>query len=351
MSFWFVVLALAFFVFLFSQFGAALAARNAVAWWLVVAFLTVGMLRPELYLRVSELLGFQLVSNFVFAAMFVFLIIQLVQIGQQSTLQSRRMRAFVSRVAADDFVARNRQVSYAGSALVVVPCFNEQDALPDMLPRLDGLRMPFCVVDDGSLDGSRRILEGAAPERAAFHGTNIGVAGVLLTGFAIALRTGAEFVVQCDGDGQHPVELIPTLCDEARARGADILIGSRFARGGNGIGSTSIARRAGGLWLSAVIGLLAGVRVTDPTSGFRVFSRKAMETLVRAMPDEYPEPEAIMLAAVSGLRVVEIPVAMSARRTGGSSIAGLQGLQYVLKATTAILGIRLRRLLALLKRA
>jgi glycosyltransferase involved in cell wall biosynthesis len=86
---------------------------------------------------------------------------------------------------------------------------------------------------------------------------NNNVSGVLMTGFQIALLAGFDYAVQCDGDGQHPVNEIERLLEEAKAHHADLLIASRFASDGtNGdtLASTTLLRRSGSLILVALAG-------------------------------------------------------------------------------------------------
>ena len=98
--------------------------------------------------------------------------------------------------------------------------------------------------------------------------------------------------------------------------------------------------------ISGALRFLFGVGpIQDPTSGFRVYSRRAIDQLIHCMPDEYPEPELLALAATRGLRVSESPVIMQARQGGKSSIGGLSSIQYMLKVLTALTGLRLRALL------
>ena len=79
-----------------------------------------------------------------------------------------------------------------------------------------------------------------------------------------------------------------------------------------------------------------GVRVTDPTSGYRAASRAAIELFSAHYPSDYPEPEAIAVAKRSGLRLVEVPVRMEARRHGTSSIDAARTLYYLAKVTLAL---------------
>lgn len=340
-----VLLTVVFFLFLLAQFGGRLPARRALLWTLSAALLIVAAWRPGLLAPLVHGLGIELVSNFLLAAMVLFLFLQMAE-QQVETAELRRSLVQVTSTAAAGQLAPGPSVH----ALVVLPCRNEAAALPSLLPALrrleDGGGIRWVVVDDASEDGSDSLLAREAPDRAVRHAVRIGVSGALLTGFQLAERLGAEWVVQCDADGQHPVDRVPELLAGAAETGADLLIGSRFLdRTRSGLRATSGLRWAGGRWLGSLLRLFGReARVTDPTSGFRVYSRRARAVLAPQMPDEYPEPECIALASLRGLRIREWPVEMAPRTTGRSSLGGWRAFRYVVKVTAALLGLRLRSL-------
>ena len=176
------------------------------------------------------------------------------------------------------------------------------------------------------------------------------MSGALLTGFLIARELGVSHVVQCDSDGQHPFDFIPELVRRAQAQQADLLIGSRFVQASeedsaeHKLASTTWARWLGGRLISFTLCLFgARARIKDPTSGFRVYSARAYKKLIINMPEEYPEPESIALLSQAGLSIAETPVAMSARTTGVSSLAGLRSAQFMIKVSISLMALRLRK--------
>lgn len=349
----FIAVLVGFFVLVFSQFGARLAARHSVSWYLVSAFIFVASVRPQWLRPLADLLGIQLISNLVLAVLTMFLFVQMLEQYSDSTRSQRQMVRLVASLASQGFPLPATPRSERPRVLVVLPCYNEAENLPHLVPQLTALKrsapeleLDFCIINDGSIDATPIILGELAPHNHVTHHTNIGVAGVLRTGFEIARRIGADYAIQCDADGQHPIARIPDLVRIAQERGVDMLIGSRFAPGGDGKGleSTTKLRRLGGIMVSTTLRLFRGARVEDPTSGFRVYSRRAMNTLLRLMPDEYPEPEAIALVALARLRIEETHVTMMPRTLGTSSISGLKSARFMTKVTSALLGLRLRTL-------
>lgn len=345
MSPYLIALAALFFAVLFSQFGHRLPARRGLIWWLVATFLFVSAVNPFLWRPLVTFLGIEVISNFVLSVMMMFLFFQMVEQQAENLRVSRQLQELASAAAAQQFPPVE-----GVRALVVLPCRNEADALPQVLERLQRLLasnpgLDYCVVDDGSSDATPEVLARLAPGRHVTHPSNVGVSGGLLTGFRTAQRLGAKWVVQCDSDGQHPIEAIPSLIGDAERLEADLLIGSRFLATDSAGARPRSLRRLGVSVLRTTLRLFgASAAVSDPTSGFRVYSRRAFDVLRRNLPDEYPEPESIAVAALTRLRIAEAPVTMAPRRTGTSSLSGLAGPRYVAKVCTALVGLRLRSL-------
>jgi len=233
--------------------------------------------------------------------------------------------------------------------LVVIPAFNEEKALPRTLEALRVLPAEFdvLIVNDGSADRTGEVAEavgrvGNGRVRVVHLPVNGGIGVAVQTGYQFAAsRGGYGYVVQCDADGQHDPGLIPELVAECRRRDLDLCVGSRFL-GTDGDRSTRL-RRVGIRVFVALIGRLSGVRLTDPTSGFRCAGPRAWRRFARSYPEDYPEPESLFWCARNRLRVGEFPVRMHARAGGVSSIRSWRTAYYMAKVTLAILIDRLRR--------
>jgi len=306
---------------------------------------------------VAHLLGIQLVSNFVLATMILFLAFQAIQESAFTTKQSRKLRDLVSSFAAEAFHTKFKtrtDLTSKPRVLIGMPCYNEEHYLPTLKNEIENFfanatqepyEFVFCVVNDGSSDGCRNFLEENAPLWSTHHLSNVGVAGALLTAFKSANSIGAEYVIQCDSDGQHPLSAIPLLVKDAKRLNADLLIGSRYANDEHDVSSTQLRRFGSRVIVSATRILFGKSEVLDPTSGFRVYSKRAQKYLLQTMPDEYPEPETIALLLSQKLTIKEVPVKMLARQTGVSSLNGLAAVRFMIKVLSALIGLRLRTLL------
>lgn len=223
--------------------------------------------------------------------------------------------------------------------LVIIPAYNEEEAI---LSTVENLRR-YCpeadclVINDCSKDRTRQILR----ENHIPHvdlPLNLGIGGGVQTGYKYAVEHGYDITVQFDGDGQHRAEYIRRLIQPIVDGEADMCIGSRFVPGEGETGfQSSAARRTGISLLSGIVKLCTGQRVRDVTSGFRACGRDLTRHFAEHYAQDYPEPEALVTALVLGHRVQEVPVVMSERQGGVSSINALRSVYYMMKVSLAML--------------
>jgi glycosyltransferase involved in cell wall biosynthesis len=225
--------------------------------------------------------------------------------------------------------------------LVVVPAYNEEASIKSVLVDICAV-VPgagVLVVDDGSTDRTREIAlaQGVKVLSLPF---NLGVGGAMRAGFRFAARNGYSPVIQVDADGQHDPKEIPTLIGELAD--ADIVIGARFA--GTGAYPVRGPRRWAMQTLAFYLSRLTGSRLTDATSGFRASGPRAVELFARHYPAEYlgDTVESLVIAALAGLRVTQVPVTMRARSAGRPSQTPFKAIVYLLRACLALAMARMR---------
>ena len=219
--------------------------------------------------------------------------------------------------------------------LIVVPAFNEEGNILRTLSDLNGLERTFdiLVVDDGSIDRTAELVKGANVALVSLP-FNLGIGGAVQAGFQYAARYGYDVVVQFDGDGQHDGRFLQALLNPIARGDADLVVGSRFLEH---LGyQSSFLRQIGIHFFSFLISFLIGLKVTDPTSGFRAYSRRCFSIFAENYPIDFPEPESIMIVHRYGLRVKEVPVIMRGRQQGSSSIRYLKTLYYMVKVSFAM---------------
>ena len=217
--------------------------------------------------------------------------------------------------------------------LVIIPAYNEESNILDTVLAVKKAGYDYVVVNDGSRDATLKICRDNNLNVLDLP-QNLGIGGAVQAGHKYAQRNGYDVDVQVDGDGQHDPSFISLLVERVE-NGCDLAIGSRFLEKTEGFQST-LMRRLGINWLSFVIKLFTGSRITDPTSGFRACGRRAIDLFSRSYPIDYPEPESIAFALRRGCRVNEVSVEMRERQGGVSSIGFLASVYYMIKVTLAI---------------
>jgi len=220
--------------------------------------------------------------------------------------------------------------------LVIVPAFNEANNIGQVVDEIFGanLALDVLVIDDGSHDRTGEIAR-AHGARVITLPFNLGIGGAVQTGLKFAYRKQYDVAIQIDGDGQHIPSEIPLLLAPLQRREADVCIGSRYL--GPSHYHTPFMRRMGMLIFSAINSGLIGQRITDNTSGFRAFNRRAIEFLSANYPSDYPEPETVVILGRNGFRLKELPVKMRQRSNGESSISSVRAIYYMVKVLLAIL--------------
>jgi glycosyltransferase involved in cell wall biosynthesis len=190
------------------------------------------------------------------------------------------------------------------------------------------------VVDDGSTDGTGEVAE-AAGAHVLRHPFNLGIGGAVQTGFVYALDNAYDYMVQVDGDGQHLPQEVDKLVDAMEDDPTlDMVCGSRFLTD-KGYPAT-ISRRTGIHLFAFLLSLISRRRVSDPTSGFRLYNRRGIALFARDYPHDYPEVEAVLMVHFHRLRMREVPVRMLKRDGGVSSISSGKSVYYMIKVLLAI---------------
>ena len=232
---------------------------------------------------------------------------------------------------ADDNLAKHPGTR----CLVIVPVYNESGSIRKVICQLRRALPEFdiLVVDDGSTDDTvRQVPQGVPIVSLPF---NLGIGGAMQTGYRYAALHGYDVAVQVDGDGQHRPSEVRRLVDHLLNGESDLVVGSRFLEQIRY--KQTIIRSIGSWVLRAIIHGLVGMNLTDCTSGFRAANRRVILAFAHWYPEDYPEPEVILLLHRAGYRISELAVRMRHRRSGRSSIGLFSGVFYVLKVTVCLL--------------
>jgi len=221
-------------------------------------------------------------------------------------------------------------------ALAIVPALNEAEVIEGVVRDLRRYApwADVLVINDGSADATGEVAR-AAGARVLDLPVNLGIGGAVQTGYRYAWSRGYAVAFQFDGDGQHRARCLEDLARPLLDEEADLVVGSRFLKPR---GMTAYGFRLVGIKVLAVLlSCVVRQRVTDPTSGCRAAGRQAIRLFATDYPQDYPEPESLVLLRRHRLTIREVPVTMRRRRAGQSSIGLWSGLHYMAKVVLAIL--------------
>jgi len=230
------------------------------------------------------------------------------------------------------------------NVLLIIPCYNEGENIGKLLQQINllkisGVNLKALPVNDSSLDNTVDEIEKCGIDFLDLP-VNLGIGGAVQSGYRYARLNNYDIAIQLDGDGQHPINEIEKLILPIIGKDCDVVIGSRFIKK-EGFQSSGL-RRFGINYFKRLNQILLGIKITDSTSGFRALNKKAIELVCDYYPDEYPEPEAIVLFRLNNLAITEIPVLMMERQGGNSSISSYKSVYYMIKVTLGILFIYIR---------
>lgn len=212
--------------------------------------------------------------------------------------------------------------------VVVVPAYNEEKNIGPVISGLFNHVDKVIVVDDGSTDNTaseaEKILR-QAQGKVLRHEINRGQGAALETGHEYALKIGADYVVDFDGDGQFDAEDIKPALAKLRDSNADVLFGSRFL---GKKANLPLFKR----WVVFPIAkllncLFVGVGLSDVHNGFRIFTRRALNLIHITQDRMAHATEIVALVKKNKLKYIEFPVKVVYRKYGQGLNGGLAVLR------------------------
>ncbi len=190
----------------------------------------------------------------------------------------------------------------SGRFAVAIPAFDAAESIAAVVRRSLASGAEVVVIDDGSRDKTGDVAR-ACGVTVLTHAVNFGKGRALKTAFDYLFANGCEAVVTIDADGQHPPEEMPKLLSPWR-EGADLVLGTRdhlYVDMGR-------VRRASNGTSSWLISHVAGAELPDCQTGYRVYTRRLIETVGFPEPRFEAESAVLVRAVRAGFRVVGVPV-------------------------------------------
>lgn len=202
--------------------------------------------------------------------------------------------------------------------IIVIPAFNEEATIGELLSRINGVRVAGCevgvlVVDDGSKDATVRVARSFGA-RVVSHAENLGLGAAVRTALSEAVSGEAEVVAYLDADLEYSPEDIPALVQPILSGRADYVLGRR-----SDVSGMRLYRRVGNVAFSALLSVFCGRWVSDGQTGMRAFSREAASAAEIVHDYNYAQVLTLDLIA-KGFSMEEVPVSYRLREHGESFI-------------------------------
>jgi len=224
--------------------------------------------------------------------------------------------------------AASSEAARPAPVLVIIPTYNERDNLESIVGRVheSNPQVHILVADDNSPDGTGDIADklAAGDERVKVmhRAGKQGLGAAYIAGFQWGMANGYQVLIEMDADGSHRPEDLPALLDAFERQQADLVIGSRYVKGGeikNWPRSREILSKGGNTYIHLIMGL----KVRDVTAGYRVFRRSTLEVIgldsVRSAGYCF-QTDLTRRVSNAGLKIVEVPITFVERERGQSKM-------------------------------
>lgn len=211
---------------------------------------------------------------------------------------------------------------------IVIPVYNEKNTIGEIISRIQavdaGMEKEIIVVDDGSTDGTREILQSlTSPHvKILFHEKNIGKGGALHTGFA---QAQGDIIIVQDADLEYNPKEYPKLLEPILDGRADVVYGSRFLGGPHRV--LFFWHYVANRFLTSFSNMLSNLNLTDMETCYKVFKREILEKIKLKSKRFGFEPEITVKVGKLKCRLYEVPISYSGRDySEGKKIGWKDGL-------------------------
>ncbi len=226
---------------------------------------------------------------------------------------------------------------------VMIPTYNEKENIRGLINAILNLKihnLEIVVIDDNSPDGTSKVVENIEKKEPRVHlllrTKNRGRGSAGIEGFKYCLEKGADYLIEMDADFSHNPKYIPILLE--KIKNCDIVLGSRFVKGGKQISRQAIRMlitRLANLYIKAVLGL----RVKDCNSGYRCFKRDVLKSInLDSMKSKGPDivQEILYRCHLKNFKICEIPIVFKERRKGKTKLKP----KHIFKSYMRIINLR-----------
>ena len=218
-------------------------------------------------------------------------------------------------------------------SIVLIPTYNEKENIENIIRAVLALephRFNILVIDDGSPDGTARIVKGLMETEFADRlflmerSGKLGLGTAYIAGFKWAIERGYDYVIEMDADFSHDPNDLPKLYAACHDEGNDVSVGSRYITGVNVV-NWPIGRVLMSYYASAYVRTVLGIKLRDTTAGFVCYRRQVLESInldnVRFKGYAF-QIEMKYTALKLGFKIKEVPVIFVNRQLGTSKMSG-----------------------------
>ena len=220
--------------------------------------------------------------------------------------------------------------------LIIIPAYNEAENIERVVDNLrkNYPQYDYVVINDGSKDDTVEVCKKNEYNLVDLP-INLGLAGAFQAGMKYAYKHNYDYAIQLDGDGQHNPKYISEMLEKAEKEKLDVIIGSRFVKEKR----PHSLRMMGNTLLDVCIYLTTGKRISDPTSGMRLFNKKMIAKLATQM-NYGPEPDTIAFLLRCKAKVGECQVYMRDRIAGESYLNFANSIKYMFHMCASIIVVQ-----------
>ena len=191
--------------------------------------------------------------------------------------------------------------------IVCIPAYNEEAKINDVVKKALLYVDKVVVCDDGSSDNTATVAKKAGAIVVS-HKTNQGYGAAISTLFDYCRKNNVEIMVTLDGDGQHNPDQIPDLISVIIKHNVDVVIGSRSLKDDKNLPSY---RKTGIKIITSTINSATNLKVTDSQSGFRAYSKTAIDLIRPTESGMSASTEILLKISNNGLSMAEVPITVS----------------------------------------
>lgn len=227
--------------------------------------------------------------------------------------------------------------------LAIVLTYNEADSINTVI---NGIKQELptsdiLIIDGESTDNTLEIANNLNIPCLVIP-SYFGIGGAEEVGIKYAYQNNYNIILRIDGDDQHIYSEIEKLLNPLYEDRCDFILGSRYLL--NTGYKASLTRKIGNIVFSKLIFLIAGLKITDPTSSFHAFNRDVIEYFETKIDFDYSEVDSLVILKKAGFRIKEVSTKMKQREHGNSSFSFINAFKYVFTGVVSILVLSIRKI-------